>query len=172
MEFASTPTAEHVATSPEERDGKFHGKCRCGWVSVQAAGNPSTAFRQGTDHVERLTVVRDALAKLNEDGDTLAGPDEAPKYRRPVAKKVAAPRQPKREPIKTKCGCGCGGEATQRTEIKLVFLPGHDARAVSNFVSDVQKNRVTAEAALAVFAERPKLQAKLAKRLGVTIPAE
>jgi hypothetical protein len=172
MEFAATPTVEHVATSPEERDGKFHGKCRCGWEAT-AAATPSTAFQRSTDHVNRVTEVKTALVKLNQDGESLAGPDEAApaRYRRP-AKKVAAPRQPKREPVKTKCGCGCGGEATQRTEIKLVFLPGHDARAVSNFVSDVQKNRITAEAALAVFAERPKLQAKLAKRLGVTLPTE
>lgn len=163
MEFAPTPSAEHRAQSPEERDGKYHGKCACGWSSP-AVATPSTAYGRSTDHVARVTEVKDALIKLNQEGESLAGPDEAPRYRRPT-KKVAEPRPPKREPVIVKCGCGCGEDATQRTEVSLVFRPGHDARAVSNFVNDIQKNRITKEAALAVFAERPKLAAKLEKQL-------
>lgn len=166
MEFAPTPTADHSATSPEESGGKFRGVCRCGWKSTPA-NTPSTAFQRSQDHVNRVGEVRDSLTRLNQEGDDLGNPDEGPRYaaRKPV-KKAAAPRTPKREPIQTKCGCGCGGAATQRTEVTLVFLPGHDARLLSILAKEVAAGTTTKDDALARVAERPALQAKLKSRLG------
>jgi hypothetical protein len=155
--FAPTPTVEHRATAPEDEGTKFYGKCLCGWKS-SAAETPSTAYQRSTDHVARVTQTRDTLAKMNTG--TL------PSHRADQAPATQKERAPKRVAVQTVCGCGCGESATQRGDIVLVFRPGHDARYLSILANEVKDGTRAKEDALALLAERPKLQAKLASRLG------
>lgn len=155
--FAPTPTVEHSATAPEDEGTKFYGKCTCGW-KAPAAETPSTAYQRSTDHVARVTETRNTLAKMN------TGTLPSHRADQPAAEKKE--RAPKRQAIATLCGCGCGESATQRGDIALVFRPGHDARFVSKLAAEVADGTRAKDEALALLAERPKLQAKLANRLG------
>lgn len=74
---------------------------------------------------------------------------------------VGAARAP-RDPRPIVGACRCCGEPTRGG----AFLPGHDARYVSLLVAQVVEGKTSAEDAAALLADKPALQAKMAKRLG------
>lgn len=61
------------------------------------------------------------------------------------------------------CGCDCGG-----TPKRGRYLPGHDARHLARLVRDVRAGAVTSESASRALSGSPRLQAKLADRLGAS----
>lgn len=76
-----------------------------------------------------------------------------------TAPKTSEPRKVARKaPVAgTDCRCSCGGQTKGGK-----YLPGHDSR----HLSAVQALPATYDEKLAIFADSPALQAKLAKRLG------
>ncbi len=82
--------------------------------------------------------------------------------------RTPAPATTRREkapskPAKTgsECRCSCGGVTKGGA-----YLPGHDARHISEVYKSAMATGQSVEDALAIFADKPALQAKLAKRFG------
>jgi hypothetical protein len=91
--------------------------------------------------------VRDLYGDLSDPENTRTAPRALRvKERAPKAAKVGA-----------ECRCSCGG-----TTKGGKYLPGHDSR----HLAAVQNLPATRDEKLAIFADSPALQAKLAKRLG------
>lgn len=90
----------------------------------------------------------------------LYGADETGKPRTPAS---ATPK-PEKAPSKPKtfeCRCSCGGMTKGGA-----YLPGHDARHISEVYKTAMATGQSIDDALAIFADKPALQAKLAKRFG------
>lgn len=76
-------------------------------------------------------------------------------------KEKARKTPPKPEKTPTECRCACGGLTKGGS-----YLPGHDARHISEVYKRAMATGQSIEDALSIFADKPALQAKLAKRFG------
>lgn len=138
----------HVPGPPEMTLGnQFQSVCRCGF-KAKTGNNPSDAYRNCAAHADRE----------NDPGAPPATSYSAAGTERP-ARAPSAPRTPREPRTGRACTCGCGG-----TTGGGFFLPGHDARMVSQLFAQIKEKSLSVPDAFAKLREFPKLHAKLAKR--------
>lgn len=179
IKLGDTDGLPHVPLSPEQTLGNsFQSACRCGYAGA-AKSTPSHAYNATTVHAD---------VQNFRDGATDAMPGRPAPWRpesararavatpsRPPAGSPAAsgatpgtarpPRAPRASGGAPRpCGCGC----TEMTG-GGIYRPGHDARHAGNLQKRVVAKELTAAEAIALLDGQPKLQAKLAGRLGVTV---
>lgn len=182
IKLGDTDGLPHVPLSPEQTLGNsFQSACKCGYPGA-AKGTPSHAYNATSVHADMANYREGATEVM--PGRPAPWRPESARLRQTAA--VAAPSRPSvgspatsggapgtaRPPRAPRasggaprpCGCGC----TEMTG-GGIYRPGHDARHAGNLQKRVIAKELTATEAVALLDGQPKLQAKLAGRLGVTV---